>query len=231
MSEEEEFEFRARAEAEQALAQKQQAAQQPQPGVAPGTGPVAPGMLDQAGNFITQTAIPTAYGVGAAAADVAASHPYMTAGAAAMLPNNILNKIPGGQKIAAGKEFFNNLGRAAEAYAQKEARLQNRPGFGGAGAGANPGVTASAQAGAQQAAQQTARQSMAERVRQMAAQRIMPVMAGAAVPAAVGAAVAAPGAAMMMDAYRNYQRQTPEERRRSAMEALSGQGQGQAGIY
>jgi hypothetical protein len=82
-----------------------------------------------------------------------------------------------------------------------------------------------------QATQQTARQSMAQKVRQMAAQRIIPAMAGAAVPAAVGAAVAAPGAAMMYDAYKNYQGQSPEERKRSAMEALSGQGLGQAGIY
>ena len=231
MSEEEEFEFRARAEAEQAQAQQAaQAAQQTQqagPGAVPGAGPVAPDMLDQAGNFITQTAIPTAFGVGKAGYDLAAAHPAIAAGAAAMLPNNILNKIPGGQKIAAGKDFFNNLGNAAQAYAQKESRLQNRPGFGGAGPGAQAGAQSTAQAGAQQ----TARESMAQRVRQMAAQRIMPAMAGAAVPAAVGAAVAAPGAAMMYDAYKNYQGQSPEERKRSAMEALSGQGLGQAGIY
>lgn len=90
---------------------------------------------------------------------------------------------------------------------------------------------AAGQQSAQAGAQQTARQSMAQKVRQMAAQRIIPAAAGAAVPAAVAGAVAAPGAAMMYDAYKNYQQQSPEERKRSAMEALSGQGLGQAGIY
>lgn len=73
---------------------------------------------------------------------------------------------------------------------------------------------------------------MASRVRQMAAQRIVPAGAGAmAGPAAVMGGVAAVPGAMMVDAYRNYQTQTPEQRKRSAMEALSGQGLGQAGIY
>lgn len=73
---------------------------------------------------------------------------------------------------------------------------------------------------------------MANRVRQMAAQRIVPAGAGAmAGPAAVMGGVAAVPGAMMVDAYRNYQTQTPEQRKRSAMEALSGQGLGQAGIY
>jgi hypothetical protein len=72
---------------------------------------------------------------------------------------------------------------------------------------------------------------MASKMRNFAAQRVLPAAAGAAVPAAVAGAVAAPGAAMMMDAYRNYQTQTPEQRKQSAMEALSGQGMGQAGIY
>lgn len=255
MSEQEEFEFRARAEAEQAQQAKQQQAQQ-----APmqGQGPVEPGMLSQAGDFITQTAIPTAYQGAATAAGLAASHPWLTAGAAAMLPNSVLDKIPGGQKISAAKDFFRNMGSAAEAYAAKEARLQNRPGFGGTpkpGVGpVNPGATynvptnnvpqygqnmAQAQNVAQNTAQQAARtqqggmlqrgMDVASKMREFAAQRVLP--AGAGVGAATYGAVAAPGAAMMYDAYKNYQQQTPEQRKQSSMEALSGQGFGQAGIY
>jgi hypothetical protein len=148
-----------------------------------------------------------------------------------MLPNRVLNKIPGVQKIAAGKEFFNNLGNAAQAYAQKEARLQNRPGFGGApGTPTNPigAQPAPAAAPAQQPSMIQRGMDTASRMRQLAAQRVVGFGAsGAAVPAAVAAV---PGA-MMYDAYKNYQTQTPEQRKQSAMEALSGQGMGQAGIY
>jgi hypothetical protein len=71
----------------------------------------------------------------------------------------------------------------------------------------------------------------ASRMRQVAAQRVLPVAGAAAGPAAVMGGIAAVPGAMMMDAYGNYKQQTPEERKRSAMEALSGQGMGQAGIY
>jgi len=126
------------ADIERKNAEREAAGQLPAQGAMPGPGPVSPSMLDQAGNFITQTAIPTAYGVGAAAANVAASHPYLTAGAAAMLPNSVLNKIPGGQKVAAVKDIASNLGRAAEAYAAKEARI----GSGGAYGRTPPGTPA-----------------------------------------------------------------------------------------
>jgi len=220
------------ADIERKNAEREAAGQAQSQGAMPGQGPVSPSMLDQAGNFITQTAIPTAYGVGAAAANVAASHPYLTAGAAAMLPNSVLNKIPGGQKIAAVKDIASNLGRAAEAYAAKEARI----GSGGA-YGRTPVGTPGSPIGAQpMPAQPMAQQpgiiqrgmDVASRMRNVAAQRVIGFGAsGAAVPAAVAAI---PGA-MMMDAYGNYKQQTPEERKQSAMDALSGQGMGQAGIY
>lgn len=83
MSEQEEFEFRARAEAEQA-----QQARESQPPAQ------EPGGLEQAGNFVTQTAIPVAYGLGKAAADVATQNPTLaTVGAAAAFPK-IAAKVP-----------------------------------------------------------------------------------------------------------------------------------------
>jgi hypothetical protein len=126
----------------------------------------------------------------------AAEHPVLTAGAAAMLPNSILNRIPGGQKISAGKEFLSNLGNAAQAYAQnaqisaqKELRLQNRPGFGGVpttspvAAPAMP--TASAMPTAPTTAQPGAIQrgiDYANQMRQIAAQKVIgmaPALEGA----------------------------------------------------
>jgi hypothetical protein len=71
----------------------------------------------------------------------------------------------------------------------------------------------------------------ASRMRQVAAQRVLPAAGAALGPAAVMGGVAAVPGAMMMDAYGNYKQQSPEQRKRSAMEALSGQGMGQAGIY
>ena len=69
-------------------------------------------------------------------------------------------------------------------------------------------------------------------------QAVEPVLRGAgSVPGAIGrsavaaapfAAVAAPPAAMMYHDYRNFQQQTPEQQRESAMNALSGTAPGQA---
>jgi hypothetical protein len=127
ISEDEEFEFRARAEAE-AKARAETAT--PGTEAAPaGSAPVAPGALDMTNPADIGRAI---VGAGQTAYDLAVEHPVLAAGAGAMLPNSVLKYVPGGQKIIAGKEFFSNLGNAASAYAQKEARLQNRPGFGGA---------------------------------------------------------------------------------------------------
>ena len=71
---------------------------------------------------------------------------------------------------------------------------------------------------------------IANQMRQYAAQRVIPAGAVAGPAAVMGGVAAVPGA-MMYDAYKNYQGQSPEDRKRSAMEALSGQGLGQAGIY
>ena len=225
MSEEEEFEFRARAEAEEAQARQ---AAQPSQATAqvPGQGPVAPGMLDQAGNFVTQTALPVAFGVGKAGFDLAAAHPAIAAGAASMLPNSVLSKIPGGQKLVAGKEFFSNLGNAAQAYAQKESRLQNRPGFGGpAGSPTNPiGATGPV---APQGAPQPAQQSMANKIRQIAAQRIAGFGAsGAAVPAGV----ALGGAAATGIAGGQLAAMTPEQRKAYYDSMMMGAMSGDAGL-
>lgn len=194
-----------------------------------GPGPVEPGMLDQAGNFLTQTAIPAAYGVGAAAANVAASHPYLTAGAAAMLPNSILNKIPGGQKVAAVKDIASNLGRAAEAYAAKEARIGSGGAYGRpVGTPTNPiggaptGSPPTQQPGIIQRATDTA-----SRMRQLAAQRVAGFAAsGAAVPAGV----AAGGAAATGIAGGQMAAMTPEERKAYYDSMMMGAMSGDAGL-
>jgi hypothetical protein len=71
---------------------------------------------------------------------------------------------------------------------------------------------------------------IANQMRQYAAQRVIPAGAAAGPAAVMGGVAAVPGA-MMYDAYKNYQGQTPDQRKKSSMEALSGQGLGQAGIY
>ncbi len=77
-------------------------------------------------------------------AATAAEHPWLAAGAAAMLPNSVLEKIPGLNKIAAAKNVVGNLSSAAQAYAAnaqanqamaetaaaREARIAQRPGMG-----------------------------------------------------------------------------------------------------
>lgn len=77
-------------------------------------------------------------------ASAAAEHPWLAAGAAAMLPNSVLEKIPGLNKIAAAKNVVSNLSSAAQGYAQnaasnqalaetaaaREARIAQRPGMG-----------------------------------------------------------------------------------------------------
>lgn len=210
MSEEEEFEFRARAEAEQAQAQQAaQRTQQAAPGATNELRPVAPSMLDQAGNFITQQAIPTAFGVGKAGLDIAAANPALAAGAASYIPG--INRLPGINTIKTGREAaMNILNRLAGP----------QPGAPTAGAPANP-------IGAQPVAQQTARQSMAEKVRQMAMNRITGAATSAA---AVPAGVAAGGAAATGLAGGQMAAMTPEQRKAYYDSMMMGAMSGDAGL-
>lgn len=212
MSEEEEFEFRARAEAEQAQAQATaQQTQQAAPGAVPGQGPgpVNPSMMDQAGNFITQQAIPVAFGVGKAGYDLAVANPTLAAGAASYVPG--LNKLPGLNTIKTGREAVMNILN----------RLATPP-----TAAPTPGAPASP-IGAQQAAQQTARQSMADKVRQMAMNRVTGMAAsGAAVPAGV----ALGGAAATGIAGGQMAAMTPEQRRAYYDSMMMGAMSGDAGL-
>jgi hypothetical protein len=189
MSEDEEFEFRARAEAEQALAQKQQAAQQPTPGAMPGQGPVEPGMLESAGNFMTQTAIPTAFGVGKAGMDLAAANPAIASVAAAAAFPKVASKIPGvGQVMDIGKGLvdvaknynLNQMEHQAVQYmkagqqppAEFAQRLQALRQAGmPKGPITPPGVTATPQAGP---SVMQRGMDMASKMREFAAQRVMP---------------------------------------------------------
>lgn len=208
----------------------QQQAPQVQSAV-PGQGPIAPSMMDQATDFVTQTALPVTYGVGKAAADVAASHPWLTAGAAAMLPNNILNKIPGGQKVAAVKDIASNLGRAAEAYAAKEARIGSGGAYGRTPVGTptNPigTPTPTPQPVTQQPSIIQRGMDTASRMRQLAANRVAGFGAsGAAVPAGV----ALGGLAATGIAGGQMAAMTPEQRRALYENEMLGAMGGDAGL-
>lgn len=251
MSEQEEFEFRARAEAE--AAQEKKSAQAT--ATAPGSAPVDPSMMSQATDFVTQTAIPMAYGLGSAGASLVAEHPLLAgAGAAALFPKTAA-KIPGvGAAIDLGRGAID----AANAYSasknvtalsqlEHQARQYLKMGqqvpqglqstIDSMRARVSPPVpstptptpapAAAPTPTAQQPGVMQRGMDIASKMRQFAAQRVLPVAGTAGV---LGGVAAVPGA-MMMDAYKNYQTQTPEQRRESAMQALSGQGLGQAGIY
>lgn len=189
------------------------------PSQAMGPGPVDPSMLDQAGNFITQTAIPTAFGVGKAVTDIATANPVPASIAASYIPG--INKLPGISTIKSGREAATNILNRFAGTPPTASAPMGSPGNPIGGAPTNVPT-------AQQPSMIQRGMDTASRMRQLAAQRVVGFGAsGAAVPAAVAAV---PGA-MMYDAYKNYQTQTPEQRKQSAMEALSGQGMGQAGIY
>ena len=216
MSEEEEFEFRARAEAEEAQARKaaEQTPQTAQSAV-PGQGPVAPSMLDQAGNFVTQTAVPVAFGVGKAGMDLAAANPGIAAAAGAAAFPKVASKIPGvGQALDLAKGVVDvaknyNLNQMEHQAVQYMKAGQNPP------PEFQRRLDMLRQASApkpmpQTAPAQPAQQSMTNRIRQMAAQRIAGFGAsGAAVPAGV----AAGGAVATGIAGGQLAGLTPEQRR------------------
>lgn len=194
-------------------------------------GPVEPGMLSQAGDFAMENIVTPVVGAAQTAAQYGMSNP-LTTGAAAVgaakygaiknlaqqgintFQTNNLAKL--GEQIRIGERFGQDMSGLKQIFQQQSQQQAQK--------------MAAQQAAQAQPSMIQRGMDVASRMRNVAAQRVMP-MAGAAVPAMVTGAVAAPGAAMMMDAYKNYQTQTPEQRKQSAMEALSGQGLGQAGIY
>lgn len=195
-------------------------------------GPVEPGMLSQAGDFAMDNIVTPVVGAAQTAAQYGMSNPLtataLGVGAAKYgaiknlaqqgintFQTNNLAKL--GEQIRIGERFGQDMSGLKQIFQQQSQQQAQK--------------MAAQQAAQAQPSMIQRGMDVASRMRNVAAQRVMPVAAGAAVPAMVGAAVAAPGAAMMMDAYKNYQTQTPEQRRQSAMEALSGQGLGQAGIY
>jgi hypothetical protein len=195
----------------------------------PQQGPIEPGMLEQAGNFAMENIVTPVVGAAQTAAQYGMSNPILTGGAALgaakygaiknlaqqginTFQTNNLAKL--GEQIRIGERFGQDMSGLKQIFQQQsQAQAQKM---------------AAQQAAANQPGMIQRGMDVASRMRNAAAQRVIGFGAsGAAVPAAVAAV---PGA-MMYDAYKNYQTQTPEQRKQSAMEALSGQGMGQAGIY